>query len=139
MNKRNRYRHAKKLGFRSGLEVAVARDLEERGVPYEYETIKIEFTEPEKARRYTPDFILPNGIIVETKGQFTTADRQKMKMIKEQHPNLDIRIVFNNPNARISKQSQTTYAMWCDRHGFPYARERVPNEWLSLPKRRRKA
>ncbi len=64
--------------------------------------------------------------MVETKGRFLTADRQKHILIKDQHPALDIRFVFSNPNTRISKQSKTTYAMWCETHGFLYAPKTIP-------------
>jgi hypothetical protein len=119
-------------GFRSGLEERVARELEAaigRPVPYETETLTYE--KPAKKSRYTPDFKLPNGIIVETKGRFVTADRQKHLLVKAQHPHLDIRFVFTNPNARISKQSATTYAMWCEKNGFKYAKGSVPLAWIA--------
>lgn len=79
---------------------------------------------------YTPDFVLANGIIVETKGRFITSDRQKHLMIKEQHPDLDIRFVFSNPNSKLYKGSKTTYADWCDKHGFKWAKEEIPLEWI---------
>jgi hypothetical protein len=90
----------------------------------------VRFTEPSKARTYTPDFKLPNGIIVETKGRFVTADRQKHLLVKAQHPDLDIRFVFSNSRARISKGSPTSYAMWCDKNGFRYADKFIPQAWL---------
>jgi hypothetical protein len=80
---------------------------------------------------YTPDFQLPNGIIIETKGRFVTADRQKHRLIREQYPELDIRFVFSNSKARISKQSQTTYAAWCERYGFKYADRWIPEDWFN--------
>jgi hypothetical protein len=85
---------------------------------------------PEKKAKYTPDFLLPNGIIVETKGRFLTEDRQKHLLIQAQHPELDIRFVFSNSRARISKASSTTYAMWCEKHGFRYADKLIPQAWL---------
>lgn len=121
----------KVLGFRSGLEERVAEELKQAlGRPVEYETVIVPYEKPAKKSRYTPDFRLPNGTIIETKGRFVTADRQKHLLIKQQHPDLDIRFVFSNPNARISKQSQTTYAMWCEKNGFQYAKGSVPTEWL---------
>ena len=100
------------------------------GIDAQYEPFKIEYLKPAKPSKYTPDFVLPNGIIIETKGRFVTADRQKHLLIKAQRPDLDIRFVFSNPNQRISKQSQTTYAMWCEKNGFLYAKQIIPKEWL---------
>lgn len=118
-----------KHGFRSGLEDKVAAELSAQGVPFEFEKLVIEYRKPEKLSKYTPDFVLKNGIIVETKGRFVTADRQKHILVKQQHPELDIRFVFSNSRGRISKQSQTTYAMWCERYGFKYADKSIPQEW----------
>jgi hypothetical protein len=122
-------RQAIKYGYRSGLEKRVSQELEEAGVKYEYETQKIKYR-VEEDRTYTPDFILPNGIIVETKGRFTTADRKKHLLIQKQHPMYDIRFVFQNSRAKLYKGAKTTYAQWCDKHGFMYADKSIPEEWL---------
>lgn len=118
-------------GWRSGLEEKVLKSLQSRGAEVEYEPFAVHYSQPQKPRRYTPDFLLENGIIVETKGRFVTADRQKHILIKLQHPLLDIRFVFSNPNQRISKLSSTTYAMWCEAKGFKYAGKDVPDAWLA--------
>lgn len=117
-------------GYRSGLEERIAQELLEQGVDFEYETEVIEYTRPAKKAKYTPDFILPNGIIIETKGRFLTADRQKHLLLKDQRPDLDIRFVFSNSKTKISKQSKTTYGMWCERNGFQYADGAIPEDWL---------
>lgn len=119
-----------KHGWRSGLEEKIADELAAQKVAFSFESLSIEYIRPAKKCRYTPDFILPNGIIVETKGRFVTADRQKHLLIKEQHPELDIRFVFSHSKSRISKKSTTTYAMWCERHGFQYADKSIPQAWL---------
>jgi hypothetical protein len=125
--------------FRSGLEVRLADQLDRLGVAYEYETLVVRYIRPEKAHRYTPDFILPNGIIIEAKGRFLTKDRQKHLLVKEQNPDLDIRFVFSNPNARISKTSKTTYAMWCEKHGYKYDKQNIPSKWIKEKKKFKKA
>lgn len=118
-------------GWRSGLEELVGEQLDAAGVVYKYEELVIPFTQPVKPRKYTPDyFITHNGIIIETKGRFVTADRQKHLLVKAQHPDIDIRFVFSNSRQRISKQSATTYGMWATQKGFQYADKRVPTEWL---------
>jgi hypothetical protein len=122
--------HGIKNGYRSGLEEKVSKQLEDLGIPYEYEKLKITY-EVHENRTYTPDFkILANGIIVETKGRFVTADRKKHLLIKKQHPEIDIRFVFSNSNAKLQKKSPTSYADWCDKNGFLYADKLIPQEWL---------
>ena len=124
-----------KHGWRSGLERAVAINLFDKGISYSYEQHKLTYTVPERQATYTPDFYVTTRtgklIIVETKGRFVTADRQKMLLVKEQHPELDIRLVFSNPNSRISKKSKTTYAAWCNKHGFQWAAKDIPEDWLN--------
>tara|TARA_R110000868_G_scaffold135430_6_gene347948 strand:+ start:1166 stop:1561 length:396 start_codon:yes stop_codon:yes gene_type:complete len=122
---------AKKYGYRSGLEKTVADQIKKRGLRVKYEdpSSRISFTQPASDRTYTPDFILPNGIVVETKGRFTLEDRKKHLWIKEQSDK-DIRFVFSNSNAKIRKGSKTSYGMWCDKHGFLYSNKKIPEEWF---------
>lgn len=132
MAKKVTTRQAARLkGYRSGLEETIDVSLKAVGVNGEYEQHKIAYTKPATQHKYTPDFRLPNGIFVETKGRFVTADRKKHLLIKEQHPELDIRFVFQNANNRLSKKSKTTYADWCNKYGFLYAEKEIPKEWLS--------
>ncbi|WP_448955701.1 hypothetical protein [Labrys neptuniae] len=124
-------------GFRSGLEDVVADQIKaELGLSdVEYEAFKVEYLKPARVAKYTPDFRLPNGIIIETKGKFEVEDRQKHILIKNQHPLLDIRFVFSNSRSRIRKGSPTTYAMWCEKNGFLFADKRIPKAWFNEPPR----
>jgi hypothetical protein len=118
------------ITVKSGLEVNLARQIDAKGVPVQYEEESISYDVPARRARYTPDFKLPNGIIVEGKGLFDAKDRAKHILVKEQHPDLDIRFVFNNPNARLYKGSPTTYAKWCDTHGFKFHAKVIPDAWF---------
>ena len=116
------------MKFRSKLEERIADLLKELGVSYEYETHKISY---EILHIYTPDFILPNGIILEAKGYWDAADRRKIKAVIDQVPFIDIRMVFQNPYNKISKKSKTTYAKWCEERGIPWCSySTIPIEWL---------
>ena len=117
-------------GFRSGLEMQIDEELKSKGIDGEYEKHIIKYTKPETQHKYHPDFKLPNGIFIETKGRFLTADRKKHLLIKAQYPELDIRFLFQNSKARISKSSKTTYADWCIKHGFKFADKEIPADWL---------
>ena len=121
---------AKIHGFRSGLEMEIDGHLKSRGIDGEYEQHIIQYTKPETKHKYHPDFRLPNGIFVETKGRFLTADRKKHLLIKQQCPELDIRFLFQNSNVKISKSSKTTYADWCNKNGFKFADKIIPEDWL---------
>jgi len=128
------YRAARKNGYRSGLEETVNDSLRKRGVKNtKYESMKIEW-EDLAYRTYTPDFILPNNIIIETKGLFTPADRRKHLKISQQHPELDIRFVFTNAKRKLNKGAKGSYGSWCDSKGFKYSTKDVPDEWIKEPK-----
>lgn len=113
--------------YRSRLEEGLAQQLEKAGVKFEYETIRLPFV---RKCSYTPDFILPNGIVVEAKGWFRSADRSKLVLVKRSSPWVDIRLVFQNARNRLSKKTQTTYAEWSAKNGFPFAERLIPADWL---------
>ena len=128
--RRNGYARRHVAGrYRSGLEKEVTAFLQQRQKKVRYEELVIEW-EDLRYRTYTPDFMLDNGIIIETKGMFDSEDRRKHLEVKKQHPTLDIRFVFSNANAKLYKGSKTTYADWCDKNGFLWAHRVIPEDWL---------
>ena len=130
LNKKNQMKrkHLSKT-YRSGLEEEAAAYLKSRQKKVEYEKLKIEW-EDLKYRTYTPDFELDNGIIIETKGIFSAADRRKHIEIQKQHPTLDIRFVFSNAQAKLYKGAKSRYSDWCEQKGFKWAHRVIPEEWL---------
>ena len=120
-------------GYRSGLEEKVAASLRARGAAFTYEQHVIRYDVPSRQARYTPDTVLANGIVVETKGRWVAEDRKKLKLVREQHPLLDLRIVFSRSSTRISKTSATTYAKIAATLGIPYADGDIPQAWLDEP------
>ena len=121
---------AQKYGFKSGLEETISQQIESYGIKVEYETEKVPYIIPASNHTYSPDFKLPNGIRVETKGRFVAADRKKHLLVKEQNPNMDIRFVFSNSKNKITKKSKTTYGDWCEKNGYKYSDKIIPNEWF---------
>ena len=121
--------------YRSGLEEKLADQLESAGIPPVFEQYEVRYEIPASMHRYTPDFLLPNGILIEGKGIFDADDRKKHTLIRQQHPQLDIRFVFTNSRAKLYKGSATTYAAWCQKNGFKYADKAIPLEWMKEPPR----
>jgi len=118
----------KNIKFRSKLEEKVADLLEGLGVSYQYESEKLSYT---IEHNYTPDFVLPNYIYLETKGYWDAADRRKVLAVKKANPQIDLRMVFQAPFNTISKKSKTTYAMWCEKHDIPWTSYHdIPLDWL---------
>ena len=127
--KAKQFSAAMKHGYRSGLEVRTKDYLIEHNMPFKYEEVKIEW-EDLMYRTYTPDFVLKNGIIIETKGLFSADDRRKHLAVKTQHPKLDIRFVFTSSRKKLSKGAKSSYGQWCEKNGIKYYDRIIPLEWL---------
>jgi len=127
---------ALKYGYKSGLEQTVAEQIKSTPYDLKYETETIHYIVPERKAKYTPDFVFTkrngNFMFIETKGRWTTADRQKMKHVLTSNPGIDIRMVFQNPNQRLSKTSKTTYEEAARKMGIIHvAKKDIPTEWLT--------
>ena len=124
-----------KHGFRSGLEDNVNDLLKEQNKSFSYESEKISYIQPQTKHNYTPDFVLNkidgNKMYIETKGRWVKTDRLKFDLIFQQYPDIDIRFVFQNPNAKLYKGSKTTYAQYCDKKEWYWAKKEIPEEWLN--------
>ena len=114
--------------FRSKFEAGIATSLKKRGQPFTYEGLTLLYRIESS---YCPDFILENGIIVEAKGVFDAADRRKMLAVRDQHPDLDIRLCFQNARVKLSKAKRSlTYGQWADRHDFIWTEGFIPSTWF---------
>lgn len=78
---------------------------------------------------YLPDFVLPNGIIVEAKGYLDAAACRKMKAVKASNPHLDIRFVFQNANGKRNRRAKLKNWEWAEKHGFKWAEGNIPLDW----------
>lgn len=116
--------------YRSDLKDKVTAQLRDAEIDAKYEEYQIPYEIPSSLHHYTPDFVLPNGIIIETKGVFDVDDRKKHLLIKKQYPKLDIRFVFSSSKTHIYKGSKTTYADWCNKYEFKFADKWIPDTWL---------
>lgn len=116
------------LNFRSKFEETIYNNAIAEGLTVEYETLKLQYL---VKGNYYPDFILPNGVIVEAKGYFDSRARAKMVAVKKHNPGLDIRFLFMNSRTKLRKGSKMTYADWCEKYGFPYEDgNSIPLEWF---------
>lgn len=119
------------ISVRSKLEQRVLDDLSNRGVTWAYEPHTYEY---ELVHKYTPDVLLlgPSGaaIYVEIKGYFVAQDRTKLRAVKQQHPELDLRLLFQDGSKTLSSRSKTTYRAWADKYGFPSCEGRIPDAWV---------
>ena len=113
--------------YRSKFEGRVAAALTQNKVGFTYEDMTLPYI---IEAVYRPDFILDNGVVVETKGFFSPQDRRKMLAVQKQHPDLDIRLCFQNAKDKISRAKRSiTYGQWATRHGFKWASGNIPKDW----------
>jgi hypothetical protein len=121
------------MTYRSKAEKEFANVLADAKIKFEYEPNRIPYV---VSKTYLPDFYLVDyGFYIEFKGYFKPSDRTKHKLIKEQHPLIDIRFVFMDANKKLNKTSKTSYGFWCDQHGFKWAENKIPDEWLTKKKK----
>jgi hypothetical protein len=96
---------------------------------YEVDTFKYQVYE---IRKYTPDWTVHrtngNPIYLEYKGVLDGPTRKKMKLMKQQHPDIDIRFIFEKASNKIYRGSKTTYGEWATQHGFKWEDNVMPKD-----------
>ena len=119
--------------FKSKLEInqwKALRKLLKGKADVQYEGESLQYNLP---KSYVPDFIVsfPDGrkLYLETKGYFRYEDQVKLRAVKANNPDHDIRLVFA-ANNKISKKHKMRYSDWADKYGFPYCIGRIPKEWF---------
>ena len=126
--------HYEGVRYKSAFEASVARHAAQHGIGFDYEGVLIAYV---THHVYRPDFVLPSGVLVEVKGYFPAADRAKLLAIRAAHPELDIRLVFQNPRTKIAKGRETSYGTWASVNGFTWAALTIPPEWAAAKNVRR--
>jgi Phage endonuclease I len=105
---------------RSKLELRFEDILLEAKAEYEYEVTVIPYIVPESSHKYTVDWTLLNGLLIETKGYLSDhQERNKYVLLKQQYPELDLRFVFDNPN-KLCGGTKYSHAKWADKYGFQW-------------------
>jgi hypothetical protein len=103
---------------RSKLEIQIAELLNENEVTWAYEVTTIPYVVPASNHKYTVDFTVQNGILIEGKGYLSDyAERNKYVLLKQQHPDLDLRFVFANPN-KLCGGTKMPHWKWAEKYGF---------------------
>lgn len=131
----------KGITMASKKECQFAETCDNRDIPWEYEPEELPWEPPVKTRKYHPDFRIKckDGykFLVEYKGYLRQDEKVKMKCIRQQYPDLDIRFVFQNANAPVAGAKQRkdgtkqTHAEWAEKYGFLWAEGFLPREWLT--------
>lgn len=125
------------MSYRNKFEEQTAKVLNANSVPFSYEDTKIKYT---VSGTYLVDFKITTKsgktIFIETKGNgrsFDHACRRKMIAVKEQHPEIEVKILFYSDGAIGPKRKDGTrmhQSDWSKKHGFDYAIREIPDRWL---------
>jgi hypothetical protein len=118
------------VATRNTFEQSVEKQLKQSKVMFSYETEAIDYL---LQFEYIPDFIIDKKtekIYIECKGYLQPSDRRKMIAVKKQHPDLDIRIIFQRDNW-LTKKKKQRYSDWAEKNGFKWAIAEIPKEWLT--------
>lgn len=115
------------MTYKSGFERSIVANLAMRGVEFTYEELRLPYT---LEGEYRPDFVIKSsGIIVEAKGFLDKDSKRKMLAVKKQHPDLDIRFLFQSAGKKM-QGSKKTHGEWATRNGFKWAEGEIPDDWL---------
>ena len=133
--------------YRSKFERSIGTNLTKRGIKFLFEPFKMVYYLKKRGavcldcgskncrekHHYTPDFVLPNGIVIEAKGHFTGPMRTKTREVIAANPDIELRMLFMR-DQWISKKKKHKYSEWCDKNGIKYAFVKVPQEWVTWNK-----
>lgn len=150
MSARSNYKRSRKAAlapYRSQYEADIAKDLEARGILFEFEPRKVKYFYPIKggicstcnsahvarAATYLPDFWLPEqGLWLEAKGLWTGPGRTKTMAVLETSGVIradNFRIIFQR-NQFLTKAKKKSYTQWCAAQGIVcVVGTQIPVEW----------
>ena len=115
--------------YRTWYEVEIAKV--NKDLRYEPKDSVLEWTS-KILHKYTPDFVLPNGVLVEAKGWFRPKEQEKYLSLKANYKELDLRFLFQKPHQKLPRAKRMTYAKWADKHKFIWAEgPYIPKEWYA--------
>ncbi len=116
------------LPYKSWYEADLADELKRLKCKAKYEPVKLKY---QLNLNYKPDWVLPNGVILEAKGKLDYETRRKMEAVKKANPKKDIKLIFMKASNTIRKGSKTTYGDWATQNGFDWSEGFViPELWL---------
>ena len=134
IKKKNYKGKPKRKDYRSQFEFAFAVWLYQNNINFSFESEKLIWHKKIttsiccecssnkifQVKKYTPDFFLENGVILELKGKLTPENRTKMISVVKEHPTLDIRMVFYRDNKIKGVKSYDSYSSWAKLNGIKY-------------------
>ena len=122
---------------RSKFEETFELSLKQKGIKYEYEPQKFEYT---VIKTYTPDFKIGN-MYIETKGYHKGIAEwmQNLKWIRKSHPKMDLRIIFDHsiPKKKIRKGAKMNFGQWADKQNILWAEMKLPQSWIEAGTRKK--
>jgi predicted nuclease of restriction endonuclease-like RecB superfamily len=111
---------------RNKFEQRINQQLKRSKIIYGYETERIPYV---LAGHYIPDFIIQTQlgkVYVECKGYLRPEDKRKLRAVKRQHPEMDLRLLFYGESTKRERDQ----IRWATKNGFKFAIDTIPKDWL---------
>jgi hypothetical protein len=137
-------RRRRNADYRSGAEVVFSQWLDQRGIEYEYEQHVLKYLssvtkgicnkcdsrDVGQQRTYTPDFYFPKfDFFIEVKGRLDSATRKKMRDVRRENPDVDVRLLLMADN-KITPRKPERYSDWCKKFDYQYCIKFPPDAWF---------
>ena len=103
--------------YKSLLERDFASHIAKQKLQAEYEADTFQYVRPS---HYTPDWKIGKKRYLETKGEFAPSQRANLLAFLEQHPDIEVVMVFANAQNKLHKRAKMTYAEWCDKNDIRF-------------------
>lgn len=135
------YRADLDCGFRSAWEANVARILNKKVIPWEYEKKFFSLQPPKyykesnNAITYIPDFILEDGTIIEVKGFWDNRSKMLISQFMEQYPDKKIIVVDTDLYRCISNKYKNIILNWEDEK-ISFTNDFIQVIGITLPQRK---
>jgi hypothetical protein len=79
------------------------------------------------------EVLLDGHTLLPIYSQFMSAHRKRLLLLLEENPDVELHLLFNNPNTPISKEVKKTYGEWAELNGFEFSKmsehSRSKYEW----------
>lgn len=104
--------------YRSGLERKFAEAIPAKMMKYEpYDLSYVTH------RKYKPDFVYKDKVLIECKGFFREGDTQKYKAIRDcisGIAGMELVFLLSDPHKKVRKGAKLTMGQWCEKEGMAH-------------------
>lgn len=121
--------------YRSSWEANLARIFNYLQIPFEFEKQEFNVEYESRSYHYIPDFFLSNNKIIEVKGFWNRASRDKVKGFREKYPEYELLIIDGDMYITLSRLYSKHIPEW-EHDAVYFTKEIIPLIGITQPNRR---